>query len=91
MNDNTTITTNTNTTNNNTSNNDFDGNELSNHDDNENNTIPEITKVYTPKDVYDIVRNDKGINELILALHQGENHINWYSGNNINTKYYLST
>ena len=84
MNDNTTTTTTTtntnttNTTNNNTSNNDFDGNELSNHDDNENNTIiPEITKVYTPKDVYDIVRNDRDINELILALHQGENHINW--------------
>lgn len=40
-----------------------------------------MTTKFTPKDVYDIVKKDGDINELIKALNEEENKKIWYTGN----------
>ena len=36
-----------------------------------------MTTIYTPKDVYNFAR-DGNVDELIIALNQGDNSTNWY-------------
>ena len=48
-----------------------------------------MTTLYTSKDVYDFAR-DGDVDELIVALNQGNNSTNWYKNKNGNTALHIA-